>query len=242
MAPELLQGTPEMERSEASDVFACGLVMYFILTGKKHPFAPPFTEGRSNIDVKNETERNIMSHKLTLDDALSCESSHVITAMLQNEQTHRPDAAQILSHPLFWSKTKMSRFIESVGNQPEIQKPRHIVISLSPVEWQLEKTLGNEFDTSPWDSSIYEDYIEMTCGVRGRRYDTCSAVELLRFMRNAYAHVSDAARSSRFKKRLLEEFVHFSVFPSMLMDVYNAVTAHGWDEEREEIRRVLEIE
>ena len=242
MAPELLQRALEVEHSEMSDVFSCGLVIHYILTGKKHPFAPSRTEGRSGIDIRNETERNIINFKLVVDKTLPREAVHLISSLLHEEKSCRPAAQTLLGHPLFWSKTKKARFLEAVGNQPEIQKPRHAVVSPSAVEMQLENTLGKEFDSSPWDSSIVDEYVEMTCFGRGRRYSTYSAVELIRFVRNSYAHVSDASRSVNIKKRLLEDFVYFKVFPSMLMDVYKAVTKHGWDKERDEIMRVLDKE
>ena len=96
----------------------------------------------------------------------------------------------ITFHPFFWSKTKKVRFIDSVGNQPEVHRPRHLVATLSLVELQLENVLVKDFLVNPWDYSVWYLYSEMTSVAgRSRGYDTTSAVELVRFVRNSYAHV-----------------------------------------------------
>ena len=145
----------------------------------------------------------------------------------------------ITFHPFFWSKTRKFRFVDSVGNQPEVHRPRHRVATLSPVELQLENVLGKDFLVNPWDHSVGYLYAEMTSVAgRSRRYDTTSAVELVRFVRNSYAHVSDSARSAQAQDLLLKDFVFFDKFPSLLIEVYKAVKTHGWDK-RQEIQNVL---
>ena len=66
-----------------------------------------------------------------------------------------------------------------------------------------------------------------------RRYDTNSAVELVRFVRNCYAHASHETRTVPFQKSVLKECALFKKFPSMLIEVYKAVMAHGWDQRAE---------
>ena len=104
---------------------------------------------------------------------------------------------------------------------------------------QLENVLGKDFLVNPWDHSVGYLYAEMTSVAgRSRRYDTTSAVELVRFVRNSYAHVSDSARSAQAQDLLLKDFVFFDKFPSLLIEVYKAVKTHGWDK-RQEIQNVL---
>ena len=74
--------------------------------------------------------------------------------------------------------------------------------------------------------------------VGGHRYDTTSAVELVRFVRNSYAHVSDDARTAHAQDLLLKDFEFFDKFPSLVIEVYKAVMTHGWDK-RPEIQTVL---
>lgn len=169
MAPELLQARGRVQHTQYSDVFACGLVVHFILSGKKHPFAPKDAATRAVIDVINATERNIMSEVLSIDDGLSDEAHHLTELMLSAEPEKRPSAIDCLQHPLFWSNKKMGRFLESVGNQPEFEMPRYRVSSPSGVEHELEKALGTQFDLYPWENCVLLLYVEMTSVPKTRR-------------------------------------------------------------------------
>lgn len=240
MAPELLQGPDKTGHSFASDVFSCGLVLHYILTDKKHPFAPA-TENtkRSAIEMQNETERNIMMHNSNISDKILAEARHLIGIMLSKEKENRPIAGAIIGHPLFWSNKKKSQFLSAVGNQPEIQEPRHIVREHSSVEKELENALDSTFADEPWDFAVYPTYAEMTYTGRGRRYITSSSIDLIRFIRNSLAHVSDPSRSTQFQQDILENFVFLKEFPSLLIEVYKAVMLSGWDTDRPEIKSVL---
>jgi hypothetical protein len=66
-------------------------------------------------------------------------------------------------------------------------------------------------------------------------YDTYSVIELLRFIRNAIAHVSQDKRPTPIRKLLLENFVFLDYFPNLVMEVFKVVTTQGWDQTREEI-------
>lgn len=169
MAPELLQAPGKVQHTQSSDMFACGLVLHFILSGKKHPFAPKDASTRAVMDVINATERNIMSSILSIDDGLSVEACHLSELMLCAEPKKRPSAAACLRHPMFWSKKKMGRFLESVGNQPEFEMPRYRVCNTSEVEQELENTLGEHFDLYPWEGCVMLLYVEMTSIPRSRR-------------------------------------------------------------------------
>ena len=241
MAPELLQATEEINHSEASDVFACGLVLHYFLAEKRHPFYNPSTAAKSAISEQNETERNIMDYKPFLHKDLSPEARHLMEIMLDENCGKRPRTTDILSEPYFWSEAKKIRFLEAVGNQPEVQRPRHKVTAPSPVEQDLENTLGNEFAVVGWENSIPDVYLEMT-GAGGRRYDTYSAVDLVRFVRNSYAHASDQNRTTLVQDHLMKDIVFFKKFPSLLIEVFKAVIAHGWDKTRKEIECALKMD
>ena len=237
MAPELLKATAETKHSEASDVFACGLVLHFLLAEKRHPFTHPVTTARSTIVEQNETERNIMDYKPFLHKDLSPVARDLLETMLVEDKSKRPKAIDVLSHPFFWSEMKSIRFIKAVANQPEIEKPRYKVTNPSPVELQLENTLGNDFATIGWQNNILTVYGEMIMSGR-RMYDTSSAVELVRFVRNCYAHVSHETRTSPVQKTVLKDCALFNKFPSLLIMVYKAAMTHGWDQ-RVEIQHAL---
>ena len=238
MAAEIHETT---EHSEASDVFSTGLVLHHILAEKKHAFGPKDEMGMNDAKIQVETEMNIMNGKLNLSDIISPEARHLLHLMLQYKKDERPTAAVCLKHPFFWSKKKKKEFLYAVGNQPEFQEPRHVASArgLSSVELDVEATLGPEFTSNPWDAKIPQIYIEMASTPRSRRYDTTSAVDLVRFVRNSYAHVSDATRPTGFQVELLNKFVYLDKFPTLFITVYQAVMKYVW-RGREEIKCVVE--
>lgn len=238
MAPELLIKVGSVSHSFASDVFACGLVLHYIMEEKKHPFASKLEMGNeeSTLAQQIETERNVIEHTLKISDQLTPEARDLVERMLCKEEKNRPATSKIISHPLFWSRKKKTDFLVAVGNQQECRTSRFVERDHSLVEKELEECLGSTFCEKPWDITIYHIYAEMTSS--GRRYDTCSPVDLLRFIRNANAHVSDPCRSNQVKQEILEN-IFLDKFPSLLINVYNIILSHGWDKDRAEIKSVL---
>ena len=221
MAPELVRGTAK--HSEASDMFACGLVLHYFLSVKKHPFRPEDEAGKSVYFVQNETEANILNNKVMIDKDISHEAQDLAEIMVDQNKDHRPSAAEALRHPLFWSNQKKLYFLIAVGNQPEIECPQHHVC-LSTVERDLEKSLGPQFATNPWNEDIPELYDQMR---NFQSYETNSVVDLLRLVRNTHAHFPDLYAT--MKTEVLEENVFCTKFPTLLMCVYKSVRKHGWE-------------
>ena len=71
-----------------------------------------------------------------------------------------------------------------------------------------------------------------------RKYNTGSCVDLVRFIRNAIEHASDVDRSPFFRRLVLNDCIFLDYFPNLVMEVYKAVTKHGWIT-REEVQRVV---
>ena len=241
MAPELLHMVGKVNHSFASDVFACGLVLHYILDAKNHPFSSPLEIGneRSIVAKQIETEKNILEQNLNLSKQLTSESRDLIDWMLCKDELSRPTTREIINHPLFWSRKKKTLFLVAVGNQQEFSFSRYVQRDHSTVEKELENCLDPTFSEEPWDFSIYPTYTEITS--TGRRYNTSSSVDLVRFIRNANAHVSDPNRSNQVKKDILDN-IFLDKFPSLLIQVYKVIKANKWDEERTEIMSVLSSE
>ena len=221
-------------------MFSAGLVLHHILAEKKHAFGPKDERGMSEADIQHKTEGNIREGQLKLSETISPEACHLLKQMLQYSKDDRPTAASCLKHPFFWSKKEKKNFLFAVGNQPEFQQPRHFASSrgLSSVETDLEAAFASEFSSNPWDTQIPQIYTEMTSMPRSRRYTTSSAVDLVRFVRNSYAHCSESTRSSFFQQKLLDEYVYFDTFPTLVITVYDIVMKYGWNS-RKEIRNAL---
>ena len=226
MAPELLKGT--LKHSKASDVFACGLVLHYLLSRKKHPFRPEDVAGKGILEVENETVTNILKKKLMVDGVLSQEAQDLVKSMVNCNKDDRPSAAEALRHPLFWSNEKKFAFLNAVGNQLEVKQPRHSAHNLSPVEQDLENSLGPQFATKPWNEEVKQIYTEMTLLKKFSKYETKSAVDLLRFVRNTDAHITDLTQE--IQRCVLQDYVFLVKFPTLVMDVYKTVTTHSWDQ------------
>ena len=249
IAPEVLNFKPNSidknRFATESDVFSCGLILHYILSGRKHPFCPNDCTNKSPLQVSHDTDTNIMNGKMDgLDNSLCPEATHLVKRMLKSNQKERPSAAKALKHPLFWSNQRKVNFLEVVGNQKEFQCPRskRHPSSLTQVEKDLEKCFSTIVKHKNWISSadMNSIYLGMTTKKR-RNYDTSSSVELVRFIRNTYEHYRDNTfvTTIPIEQMLFNDFVFFECFPDLVIEVYKAVTSHGWDKTRDDIKCFL---
>ena len=145
-----------------------------------------------------------------------------------------------MKHPFFWSDEKKVQYIRAVANQEEVARynPRNHSRPVVLVVQQIENSLS---PLSDWSGLFPALYCEMISGPGRTTYETSSAVGLLRFIRNAYAHVSDSRRTRGFQDAILNDYTFFRELPKLLIAVYNAVKSGGWDT-RPEISKVLNFE
>lgn len=234
MARELLVSTGPLQHTFASDMFACGLLMHYIVADRKHPFEEGIMDKRDSLAYYSALEQNIRNDSKTLSGDLSEEARDVLEQLLAGT-CDRPMASDTLKHPFFWSNDKKIRFLCATGNQREIATN-----CVSPVRQQIMNILDPTFFTTPWDSRFPSLYSTLTTASRGRRnYLTTSAVDLVRFIRNAYAHVSEISNPA-VRGLLLEEFTFLKELPNLFMVVYRAVKSQNWDTTREEITSAIE--
>ena len=244
MAPEVLTSVPNSDEKSrfvaASDVYPCGLLLHYILS-QKHPFAPK--NCASEFQVPHKTEANIMNGKMEgWDKSLCPEATHLIRMLIKSNENDRPSAAEALQHPFFWSNKEKVDFLEVVGNQKEFACPRskRHHSSLTPVEQDLEKCFSIIVKHKDWDSST--DMNKLYCEMKKRRkYETSSAVELVRFIRNTYVHYRDNSFGTRtpIEQMLFNDFVFLKCFPDLVIEVYKPVTTYGWDKKRDDIKCFL---
>ena len=235
MAPELLANNPQ-EHSKASDIFSCGLLFHYVLSKKKHPFN--LTCGGAFMTNAQETEKNILENKRCLCPSLSPEASDLLRNILSLESEKRPEASSLQHFPFFWDDRKKVEFLKSVGNQPEFETPRQKRPRRlqSDVEKKLERFCSKKrvWVTNGWDTVIKEIYDDATSGYSRRKYDTKSAVELVRFIRNSHVHVYNLSLETN-KELLLKEFVFLKRFPLLATETYKAVKASEEWKTREDL-------
>lgn len=234
MAKELLVSSGSSQHSFATDVFACGLIMHYIMANRQHPYEGGISDDRNSIAYYNALEENIKNDSKTLHGDLSEEATDLLEQLLA-EREERPMASKAVKHPYFWSNDKKTRFIRATGNQCEIATNYP-----SPVRNYIMKALDPTFHVTPWDNFFPSVYRVMTTGPRGRRnYVTTSAVELVRFIRNSYAHVSEFPNPA-FQHLLLKDYTFFKELPNLFMVIYRAVKLGKWETMRSEIATVVE--
>ncbi len=223
MAPELL-GKSSQEHSKASDIFSCGLLFHYVLSMKKHPFCS--SSGEAFLKSSQETVENIRINNRNVCSSLSPEATHLITRALSTEPWKRPASSSLQHFPFFWPDQKKINFLKSVGNQKEFKEPRFLRAQrLTSVEKDLEKfyTDKRAWKTSGWEGNIQAIFDEVTSSKYSTRsYDTKSAVELVRFIRNAHEHDHDLSFSTR-KRLSPEKFLQ--CFPFLVTETYKAVRA-----------------
>ena len=247
MAPEVLKAKNSDVTNNfdsKSDIFPCGLLFHYILSGRKHPFEPVYCANKGELKVAHETEDNIMKgRKKRWDNSLHPEASHLIKRMLESKGKSRPKAEEARDHPLFWSNGKKIHFLEKVGNEKEFASCLYRKTSIVK---KVENSFGLIAKGRQWDSpkhnSMPEIYKEMTTTGKGRCiYDTMSAVELVRFIRNVYEHYKEKKfkKPERIKQLLFKDFLFLKNFPDLVIEIYKAVITYRWDKNRADVECVL---
>ena len=228
MAPELVRRS--REHTTQSDVFSLGLVLHYLLTLGKHPF------GTEN-EPAHVIERNIVDNPPNLDRALRAEVTNFLHNLLSKYPLKRPPATHLSLHPYLWSDRKKIEFLKAVGDQREATYPAEHVNS--ELERRLQKTpTGQDVEIHPWRHKIKKLYDEMINAWKRKHYRTDKLIDLIRFIRNAYAHKQE--RSPQGQQDLLEN-IFIQVYPSLVLDVFGVVQELGFDhdESRSSIQEAL---
>ena len=229
MAPELVS-MKTRDHTQQSDVFSLGLVLHYLLTLGKHPFG---IEG----EPAHVIERKIVEMSPNLDQALGSEVTSFLQNLLTKDPSKRPPAAYLNQHPFLWSDKKKIEFLKAVGDQPEAASPT--MNPNSDLEQRLQTTYtGQRVRILTWDLFIVEIYREMTRAWKQKKYRTDKVIDLIRFIRNAYAHKQE--RSLQFQQHL-DDNIFTRKFPSLVLDVFDVVQQLKFHENRSNIREALSL-
>uniref|UniRef100_A0A2N9F0V7 non-specific serine/threonine protein kinase n=1 Tax=Fagus sylvatica TaxID=28930 RepID=A0A2N9F0V7_FAGSY len=107
-APEqLLHG----RQTRAVDLFGLGCVLFFCITGGRHPFGDSL-ERDINI-VKNQMDLFLVEH--------IPEVVHLISRLLNPDPELRPKALEVLHHPLFWTSEMRLSFLRDTSDRVELE-------------------------------------------------------------------------------------------------------------------------
>ena len=229
MAPELLS-MKTRDHTKQSDIFSLGLVFHYLLTLGKHPFG---IEG----EPAHVIERKIVEMPPKLGQTLGSEVTSFLQILLRKNPSKRPPAAFLNQHPFLWSDRKKIEFLKAVGDQPEASNPT--MNPNSELERRLQTTnTGQRIRFATWDLLVVEIYQEMIRAWRQKKYRTDKVIDLIRFIRNAYAHKQE--RSLQFQQ-YLDDSIFTRLFPSLVLDVFGVVQQMDFHKNRSNIREALSL-
>ena len=229
MAPELVSMNSK-EHTLESDIFSLGLVLHYLHTLGNHPFA---TEG----EPAHVIERKIVENPPKLDQSLRAEVVSFLQVLLTKVPSRRPPATYLNQHPYLWSDRKKIEFLKAVGDQPEAINPAEH--PSSALELRLQNTsTGRIVRIRSWDLTIGMLYREMVTAWKFKKYRTDKVIDLVRFIRNAYAHKQE--RSFQTQQDLVENIFTW-LYPSLVLDVFGVVQELRLEERRSSIREALSM-
>jgi serine/threonine-protein kinase/endoribonuclease IRE1 len=212
-----------------------GLVLHYLFTLGKHPFA---TESEEPAHV---IEQRIVQTQVTL--AFRPEAASFFQMLLSKDPLKRPPANVLHQHPLLWSERKKIEFLTAVGNQPEAASPTKQ--PNSQLEQRLQMTnIGRKVQPVQGGSAWNLVNLQMNAlfaeiaTARRQKYRTDKVIDLLRFIRNAYAHKQER---SLVAQGYLDNNIFQQSYHSLVLDVYSVVQDLGFlnDPNRSNIQQAL---
>ncbi|XP_027894400.1 serine/threonine-protein kinase/endoribonuclease IRE1 isoform X2 [Xiphophorus couchianus] len=205
-ARETLEEGCIVSYKSTTDVQVAGMLMYYILSGGKHPF---------NISRSFQLESNIDEGKYSLDDVQDVVAKDLIEWMINKEPTDRPRVEQCLSHSFFWPYVKKVEYLKKVGNREDVAKYQNADQELID---SLEK-YATHGAFSQWKKKFPQELVQKMDGKKKPYPDTI--LGLLRFIRNMLEHyVEDASKID-----VLE------LFPDLFGCVFKYAKDKGWNQQ-----------
>lgn len=169
---EVLAG---QKRHSAIDIFSMGCILYYALTGGKHPFGDKFSR-----------ERNILHGKFDLSDLNNKNdkwftAQHLIENMIAFDYSKRPNATDCMNHILFWDSEKRLNFLCEVSNKIEYdfgknQTEGKLIIGFEKIasKFKLLNHCGLKW------SNLIDKTIMQELNKHRKKYDATYASDLIR--------------------------------------------------------------
>ncbi|KAG9441052.1 hypothetical protein H6P81_016906 [Aristolochia fimbriata] len=213
-APEQLQNE---RQTRAADLFSLGCVLFFCITGGRHPFGD-YLERDINI-VRNRVDFFLVEH--------IPEAVDLFSQLLDPVPIKRLKAKEVLSHPLFWNPEIRLSFLRDASDRVESEDKEGDTIILKELEIAAPLIFGGS-----WGDKLDTKFIDDLGRYRKYKFDTVR--DLLRVIRNKLSHYRDLQGDI---KELLGSVPvgfdgYFAVrFPKLLIEVYKVIRKYCKEEE-----------
>ncbi|OMO83388.1 hypothetical protein COLO4_22561 [Corchorus olitorius] len=213
-APEqLLHG----RQTRAVDLFSLGCVLFFCITRGRHPFGNHL-ERDINV-VNNQVNLFLVEH--------IPEAVDLISRLLNPEPELRPNAMEVLQHPLFWNCEMRLSFLRDTSDRVELEDRKADSDILKALESTAPVALGGK-----WNEKMEPTFIANIGYYRRYKFD--SVRDLLRVMRNKLNHYRELPKEiQNLVGPVPEGFDGYfaSRFPRLFIEVYKVVYTHCKEEE-----------
>ncbi|KAJ8330376.1 bifunctional endoribonuclease/protein kinase ire1 [Batrachochytrium dendrobatidis] len=196
------------------DIFACGCIYYYVLTGGKHPFGEKFLR---EVNVLRGNYR--LDGLDTINDGVLAKD--LIKRMIGKDPRKRPEAHEVMRHPYFWTPSERLLFLQDISDRLEVEKRDPISPLLKFFERGGAKVTGGDW-TTKLDKIVHESLVQH------RTYDGASVQDLLRAIRNKKHHYQDLSAPVRKLVGVLPGpfWSYFeSRLPHLLLHCYSCVGA-----------------
>ncbi|CAB4012985.1 serine threonine- kinase ppk4-like, partial [Paramuricea clavata] len=213
----------KLKWKEKSEIQVAGMLAFYILTKGKHPFGPEFRR-QQNLHDGNPVGLSKLSDPVVKD---------LLSQMLARDLRERPYVEQALKHPYFLPSEDQMKFLEALGNEPEIKSfkgDRSCAVSGELDNRDLSRPRSSLLPND-WKAVIDPDDLKTFCAggpTRPSRFDGSRYTQCLRFIRNVRQHWGDKPRpplKAMGTATSLDEYF-LQLFPTLPLVVHQIIRKH----------------
>ncbi|PIN14666.1 Serine/threonine protein kinase and endoribonuclease ERN1/IRE1 [Handroanthus impetiginosus] len=213
-APEQLR---HERQTRAVDLFSLGCILFFCMTGGKHPFGESLER---DVNIVNDRKDLFLIDNIP-------EAADLISRLLDPNPNLRPKAVEVTHHPLFWNSEMRLSFLRDVSDRVELEDREDGSQLLEALESGGKVAMGGKWDEK-MDAAFINDI------GRYRRYKFDSVRDLLRVIRNKLNHYRELSKEIQaILGPVPEGFDSYFLtrFPKLLIVVYQVIFSHCAEEE-----------
>ena len=170
--------------TKAVDLFALGCLYFWLIMSGEHPFGETY-DRESNI-MKGDM---VNLDRLDIHGEEGVEAKELILRMLSSDPALRPETAECMIHPFFWTPAKRLAFLCDASDRFEVMELDPPEATLVDLEANASSVVGRDWYTRA--DKVFTNNLG-----KYRKYKGNSVRDLLRAMRNKVnIYVSDSVFS-----------------------------------------------